>query len=106
MAVIQTCPGFLSAGKGSLTPVEPQHARGLLRVNLRHSQPCPECLLLGVKQTKSGAKRTLPLWERPTLWSDYFSGLVGFLVLLGFLALVPGLRPRPIFFASALRCLA
>ena len=25
---------------------------------MRHSQPCPECRLLGVKQKKSGAKRT------------------------------------------------
>ncbi len=29
----------------------PHLTRWLLRVTLRHSQPCPECLLLGVKQT-------------------------------------------------------
>ncbi len=27
-------------------------------VNLRHSQPCPECQLLGVKRTKSARKLT------------------------------------------------
>ena len=32
---------------------------GPVRVNLRHSQPCPECLLLGVKRKKSGDERTL-----------------------------------------------
>ncbi len=31
----------------------------LLGVNLRHSQPCPECPLLGVERKKSGDKRTL-----------------------------------------------
>ena len=75
--------------------------------------------LLGVKRTKSGAKQTLPLegrlsgvsgrtppWERPALWSDYFLGLVGLLVLRRALTFVPGFGPRPIFFASALRCLA
>ncbi len=31
-----------------------------LWVNLRHSQPCPECLLLEVKRTKSGPKQTSP----------------------------------------------
>ncbi len=36
----------------------------------------------------------------------YFLGLIGLLALLGFLALITGFRPRPIFFASSLRCLA
>ncbi len=36
----------------------------------------------------------------------YFLGLVALMALLGFLALVTGFRPRPIFFASLLRCLA
>ncbi len=45
-----------------------------------------ECPLLG-------AKRTLPLWKRPALWSDYFFGLVGFLVLRGALTFGPGFRP-------------
>ncbi len=61
---------------------------------------------LGDKQTKSGVKRTLPLWERPALRSDYFLGLVGFLVLRWTLTFRSGFRPRPIFFASSLRVAA
>ncbi len=44
--------------------------------------------------------------ERPALWSDYFLGLVGSLVLRWALTFGSGFRPRPIFFARWLRCLA